>query len=90
MSIIILITARKHKIVHCIIFYFLAAIVSAANYAIYVQLITCESEVAMLERRKLTRAMISHFLRKCCFSRRSERRAPSIPRALKRSEKARV
>lgn len=64
--------------------------ISTSNYAIYVELVnnvTCESEMAMLERRKLARATISHFLRKCCFLRRSERRAPSIPRALERSEK---
>lgn len=50
--------------------------------------VTCESEAAMLERNKLVRATISRLLRKCYFSRRSERRAPSIPRALKRNEKA--
>lgn len=41
----------------------------------------------MLERHKLARVMISRFLHKCYFSRRSERRAPSIPRALERNEK---
>lgn len=41
----------------------------------------------MPELRKLARATISRFLRKCCSLRRSERRAPSIPRALKRNEK---
>lgn len=49
--------------------------------------VTCESEAAMLERNKLARAPISRLLHKCYFSRRSERRAPSIPRALKRNEK---
>lgn len=52
--------------------------------------VTCELEAAMLERSKLMRATISQFLRKCCFSRRSEKRAPSIPRALERNEKIRV
>lgn len=62
-----------------------------SNYAVHVQFasdVTCDAEAAMLERNKLARATISRLLRKCYFSRRSERRAPSIPRALKRNEKA--
>lgn len=88
--------AQKHKIVHRVILLLwqqLFLLVWIANYATYVQLVnnvTCESEVAMLELRKLARATISHFLRKCCFSRRFERQAPSIPQALERSEKIRV
>lgn len=50
---------------------------------------TCESEVAMLVRSKLARAATSRLLRKCCFSRRSERRAPSILRALERNVRTR-